>query len=117
MALNARRTAFWSVIAAVPLVAMIGSWWMLHGADSQEMTVQRCTKAANKVLCLTDAIDADLKDRGISAAFDLLAASYDADPEFSKACHSNAHEIGKAAYAQFHATGKVELSSKTMYCG
>ncbi len=76
-----------------------------------------CIKASNKPLCYTTVIDSTLNQKGISATFDFIAAAYEADPAFASFCHSNTHEVGKAAYILFHATGKVDLSDKASYCG
>ncbi len=67
--------------------------------------------------CYNKAIDATLKTHGLSAAFDLLAEAYNADPGYLATCHAETHELGKEAYKEFHATGRVELSDKTSYCG
>lgn len=79
--------------------------------------ITECTSVANKALCYRDRINDVLVHRGIAVSFDVLAAVYDADPGFAGMCHAETHELGKAAYAQFHRTGKVGLSSKASYCG
>lgn len=84
---------------------------------SPARSIAACQSVENKALCYTDRINETLSQRGLSAAFDALAAAYDADPDFAGTCHAETHELGKAAYERFHATGKVELSSKASYCG
>lgn len=76
-----------------------------------------CTTAANKALCYTSVIDATLQSQGLVAAFNFVAVAYDTDRDFAAFCHSNTHQLGEAAYKQFHETGQVELSTKASYCG
>ncbi len=85
-------------------------------SPSRAMAV--CQKAGyQKLLCYTNAIDETLRARGLPAAFDLLATIYTADPSFAGTCHASTHTLGQAAYDEFHATGHVELTDKTSFCG
>lgn len=79
--------------------------------------IRECGSADNKPLCYSTRIESILRTRGIPAAFDALVAAYDHDPEFAGTCHAVTHELGKAAYEEFHKTGKTELTSKASYCG
>lgn len=79
--------------------------------------VEQCKDATYKNTCYNDVINKTFKERGLAAAFDTLSAVYDADPSYLVTCHAEVHELGKAAYLEFHTSGNVELSSKTTYCG
>lgn len=76
-----------------------------------------CVHAKNKALCYTAVIDIVLQHQGLSAAFNFIALAYESDRDFAAFCHSNTHQLGEAAYRQFHQTGQVELSAKASYCG
>ncbi len=84
---------------------------------SPAQVLRDCADAKNKPLCYSDRIEAMIRTQGIPAAFDALALAYDTDPEFAGTCHAVTHDLGKAAYEEFHRTGKTELTSKAFYCG
>ena len=110
---SVRRT-FLSLVTALLLLAVGGtifSFWPPVQAGIS------CKRVANKPLCYTDLINTVLKTRGLSAAFDVLAAAYDADTSFASTCHAVTHDLGKAAYEKFHRTGKFDLTNKVAYCG
>ncbi len=79
--------------------------------------LRACGEAANKPLCYSEHIENTLRTRGIPAAFDALAIAYDHDPGFAGTCHALTHNLGDAAYDEFHKTGETELTSKASYCG
>jgi hypothetical protein len=84
---------------------------------SPDVILRLCGNAENKPLCYSKNIEGILRTRGIPAAFDALAVAYDSDPEFAGTCHAVTHDLGKAAYEEFHKTGNTELTSKASYCG
>lgn len=79
--------------------------------------VAECEHAQYKLVCFADQINNTFAHRGLAAAFDVLAAAYAADPDFAESCHGNTHDLGQAAYEEFHRTGTIELTSKVSYCG
>jgi hypothetical protein len=85
--------------------------------QSPDEIIRECGDATNKPLCYSTHIEQTLRTHGIPAAFDELAVAYDNDPEFAGTCHAVTHDLGKAAYEEFHKTGKTELTSKASYCG
>ncbi len=76
-----------------------------------------CKDAPRKDVCYNDLVDETFHAHGLSAALDVLASAYDADPSYFSMCHAQTHTLGEIAYKEFHETGAVELSSKTTYCG
>ncbi len=106
-----KLTGVSAIVGAVALILFL----VLPTAPTT--TACASVSAKNKALCYTDVIDQMLKQKGLSATFDFIAATYEADPSFAKFCHANTHDLGKAAYIDFHATGEVDLSPKASYCG
>ena len=101
------------------LIAGIGGIWLYAAVQnhSPKAVLRECAEADNKPLCYGTAIERMIRTRGIPAAFDALAVAYDSDPEFAGTCHAVTHDLGKAAYEEFHRTGHTELTSKASYCG
>lgn len=97
-------------------VAVIGLYALLQ-YRSPDAVLRECATAENKPLCFSTRIEEMVRTRGIPAAFDALAIAYNNDPQFAGTCHAVTHDLGKAAYEEFHRTGKTELTSKASYCG
>ena len=95
---------------------MLGSY-LFYQHSLPSAIVATCEGAQYKNSCYNEVIDTTLRTRGLAAAFDVLALAYNADPGYLSTCHAETHELGKAAYKEFHASGNVELTSKTSYCG
>ncbi len=105
------------LISVAVLVIVDFAIWQYRTGNLSDRIIAECEHAQYKEVCYTDRISEVLKQHGISAAFDVLAAAYDKDPGFAGTCHAETHEIGKAAYKEFHTTGRAELTSKASYCG
>ncbi len=67
--------------------------------------------------CWEEALSRIIEKDGIDDAFEELARLYEAEPDFAGECHSYAHLIGQAAYAEFASGGEFPVSPKTTYCG
>lgn len=104
---------------ATPLIAalLIALAYFIVDTRSPEAIARACKSDTNPSLCYLESIEDILKKEGLSAAFDMLAVAYEADPIFAKECHGNTHELGKAGYELFHINGTIELSDKASYCG
>ena len=110
----------WSALILLALACIstgLGAY-SYHQRFSSDAIVTACKKAGStKALCYTNHIKDVLTHKGLIPAFDLLAAAYKADPQYLASCHSDTHELGRAAYQIFHATGKVDLTPEASYCG
>lgn len=107
-----------SIVAGIFIALLCGAIYYLYiQAGSVTQAVTRCKYAKDATLCLTNEINNVLERRGIAEAFDLLAAAYEVNPDFAQECHGNTHELGQAAYRQFHENKTLELSPKASYCG
>ncbi len=103
--------------AGVLLIASISGAFCIYGLQfTPSHIVSRCSRAQYRMVCYTDSINAVMRHRGLSAAFDVLAAAYAADADFAASCHGNTHDLGNAAYEQYHRTGMIELTPKASYC-
>jgi hypothetical protein len=89
----------------------------VHSTRAFSSYITQCKQSDNKARCYTDRIDEILATKGLSSAFDFLAAAYTADSDFARFCHANTHDLGRSAYLQFRSSEAVELSTKTSYCG
>src|SRR3989338_8528765 len=106
------------LIGAFFTIVLAGGALYVHAEQlSAKRIIAECSAAKNKPLCYTDHLDEVLKRRGLSPALSLLAAAYAADPEGGGFCHGNTHDLGKAAYEEFHRGGEVKLGANTYYCG
>ncbi len=106
------------ILIAGTVVVVLGSLlFFIQRSDSTRSLIARCNTLQYKDSCYNDAVNEVFHTRGLAAAFDTLAAAYDADPSYLATCHAETHELGKAAYKEFHTSGKVELTQKTSYCG
>ncbi len=100
------------------VAATLGAWlWVDAQRYSSERIIAECDEVGNTALCYTDRLTEVLDQRGIPAAFDVLADIYNADQNFAGTCHAETHEIGKTAYALFQKTGHIDLSPNAHYCG
>jgi hypothetical protein len=102
------------------LIAAASTWGYLYAADfSTKHILAECSGESNafKALCYTNHINDTLAHRGVSAAFDLLAAAYVADPDVKGFCHGNTHDIGKMAYDIYKTKGVLDISQNASYCG
>ncbi|MBI5457504.1 hypothetical protein HY971_02140 [Candidatus Kaiserbacteria bacterium] len=107
-----------TLLTAVLLAAIVSAvFFFVYDAQYSSRRIAECKRSANKALCYTNDINDTFKSKGLPAAFAFLTAAYDADPDFAGFCHSNTHELGKAAYQEFHRTHTVELGEKTSSCG
>jgi len=70
-------------------------------------------KLGQQTKCWEDVIEATLKNKGVDAAFDVVASIYDTHPD----CHGYVHLIGEEAYRLFSQGNEIALTSKTAYCG
>lgn len=66
--------------------------------------------------CWQDVIIATLQEKGLNAAFDLMASLHEAQPTFRGACHDITHKLGTAAYVQFAAGNDFKMSEKSAFC-
>ncbi len=107
--------------SAILLVILIGALAMLtYSARFSAMRIiAQCSHLPSntKALCYTEHINEVLNHRGLKSALDLVAASYAVDPDVNGFCHSNMHDLGIAAYKEFAATNKIDLSPSASYCG
>ncbi len=69
------------------------------------------------IQCWDDNFRSVLKNKGLSAAYDLLADLYKNNPDFASQCHVITHTIGEAAYQEFKYKKEFAVSDKTSYCG
>lgn len=106
----------WGIVLCGVVLLAGGSAYFYISTDPAR-AVALCKTSNNKPLCYSDVIEKILRSKGIPAAFDALAASYDTDPDFAGTCHAVTHELGDVAYDEFEKTGGTELSSKASYCG
>lgn len=77
----------------------------------------RAETASEKAQCWEDSFNSMLKNKGVKAAFELLATLYEKDPVFAAQCHSYTHLIGATAYREFADGSQVALPPETAYCG
>lgn len=103
-------------VCLLVLVALSASYYWSYRSDPA-MAVKKCRSEDRKDICYNSVVDETFETRGLSAAFDVLAAAYDADPSYFSTCHAEVHTLGAHAYDAFHTTGRVELTPKTTYCG
>ena len=119
--MKARTASFLKTHALAVILLLVGicaiAGYAFFSRNSPDEIIRECGTAENKPLCYSTHIEETLRARGIPAAFDELAVAYDNDPEFAGTCHAVTHDLGKAAYEEFHKTGKTELTSKASYCG
>ncbi|MDP3794444.1 MAG: cupredoxin domain-containing protein [bacterium] len=72
--------------------------------------------AAERQQCWEQRLWSTLDERGVAAAFELVAEASRSEPEF-RDCHGLVHEIGERAYYAFSKTRAIELTPTTAYCG
>ena len=110
-----------SILGCLMLCLAVGAvaWHVYAGRFSSARIIAECSKVSYgvKALCYTNRINDVLAHKGLKSALDLVAASYTADPDVIKFCHSNMHDLGGAAYKEFERTGKVDITSGASYCG
>ena len=111
--LKAQKSALALLAGGLVCIAVYAGFAYRHAPDITRI----CSADSNKPLCYSKHIEDILRTRGIPAAFDALALAYDNDPGFAGTCHAVTHDLGKAAYDEFHKTGRTELTSKASYCG
>ena len=99
------------------LLGSFGTYELVARYNDPARIVKKCAHSDNKSLCYATEVESVLRARGIPAAFDVLAVAYDTDTELAATCHAVTHELGAAAYEEFHKTGNTELTSKASYCG
>jgi hypothetical protein len=109
-------TQRWAFALLIVGALCIGGYAVLIQARQTDI-LAACATDSNKPLCYSREIENILRAEGIPEAFDALAVVYDNDREFAGTCHALTHELGKAAYEEFHKTGHTELTSKASYCG
>ncbi len=76
-----------------------------------------CASFSGKQQCWKKQIKTELGNKGLDAAFEILAHFYATEPDFASSCHSHVHILGEAAYEIFSKHENLEISSKTSYCG
>ncbi len=86
-------------------------------AGQSSVTNIDCATVGQTPQCWQKQIDAALKDKGLDAAFSLLADFYQTQPAFAQECHAYAHTLGQKAYQLFAQKKDVALSAKSSYCG
>ena len=67
--------------------------------------------------CWEESLRVIIAANGVDTAFEELARLYKAEPTFAQECHSYAHLIGQAAYAEFSRERAFPVTPKTTYCG
>ena len=93
--------------------------WKAKCAPNSQSSPQLevCLDAAEKLTCWRNFLNKVLEEKGLGAAFDVLAKLYDTEPVFASECHSYTHELGEKAYAIFSKNGNLEMTPKASYCG
>ena len=80
-------------------------------------TKNPCDTSATLTQCWKDRIDQASDERGLDAAFAVLAEAYAQDPSFASNCHGFTHSLGQEAYQRFKNNELATISPKTSYCG
>ena len=80
-------------------------------------TSGKCEHVEAKEQCFADRIEEAYAARGLTSAFDLIAALFSRDEEFAANCHGNAHALGALAYSDFKRGIPLDFSAKASYCG
>jgi plastocyanin len=89
-----------------------------QSAGSRQLTADSCKGSDVAALtCWGNLMNQTLADKGLDAAFDLMANLYTTNPDFAEQCHTFAHTLGQDAYKEYAAHKDVELSTKATYCG
>ena len=104
-------------LAALVIACALGAYSLYELRFEPAHIVALCEHAEYPLVCFNDQIKSVLSHHGLAAAFDVLAAGYAADPAFAASCHGNTHDLGEAAYEQFHRTGAIQLTPEVSYCG
>ncbi len=79
--------------------------------------ISPCFEKENPAQCYDTYFDDLLTDSGVVPALDALASLYLVDARFPRFCHTNTHDIGRAAYRVFAADRRADITMKASYCG
>ena len=111
MTRKSKKFIYFGIFAAVVLGAV------LFFTTRQDLKTTVCPAGVNNQQCWQSEIDATLNEKGLDAAFDLVARLYENEAEFGSFCHGNTDELGEKAYGLFVKHRDFKLTPKTAYCG
>jgi len=109
-----RRLFVAGALVLIVLAFACSRYWRGHQFSS---IIESCEAHVRTQLCLTNAIVAVAKERGIDAGFDALVAVYARDTAFAETCHAVTHTLGEMAYQSFKQHEQFALSANTAFCG
>lgn len=92
--------------------------FLLIGKSVSKIQYQ-CESVSNissKYQCWDTYFKSIIHNQGVNIAMDEVARIYNMDPSFSKSCHAITHRMGAAAYTEFKAGKRFEVTSNISYC-
>lgn len=109
-------------IAFIGIIALESIYFLFVKSRTESilnanMILDVCSGSNSLISCWSDAVDHMMEQRGVGAAFELVAKLYDTEPKFAQGCHSFTHKIGTETYKRFVDKQRIDISPKTAYCG